>query len=284
MTARFEHDAHLPRHAFTALDRARAGDVWRAFQETAVLASTACGWPPRRYRAEGTAFVMRSMTVVHHAEALYGEPLRGQTWIRRMRRGMLSTREVRLLRPAEGSAVQGNGAQGNAAQEIAAGTQEWVHVDASMRPARAPASLVEAFPVVAEGAEAQLPEWASAEGPEHVFEFPIWYTWMDPLNHVNHPVYVDFADEVIATRCARAGLDPLRLRPHAESVTFFRGLEAGRNARVRSQLIGTTTMTAQGRDALVTRHLIEDEGGTTMATATLIRSHPDPAFVSVWKG
>ena len=65
--------AAMPRHAFSTRDRARAGHVWRVFQELAVQGSAACGWPPHRYRAAGSAFVVRRMTVVHHREVLYGE-------------------------------------------------------------------------------------------------------------------------------------------------------------------------------------------------------------------
>ena len=66
-------DLHLARSAFTPRDVARAGDVWRVFQEAAVAGSSAVGWPPGRYRETGTAFVVRQMTVVHHRETRFGE-------------------------------------------------------------------------------------------------------------------------------------------------------------------------------------------------------------------
>ena len=84
-------DLHIPRHAFSVREVARAGDIWRAFQEAAVLGSSAVGWPPPRYRQEDCAFVVRSMVVRHHAEAQYGEPVRATTWVRNFRRGLLTT-------------------------------------------------------------------------------------------------------------------------------------------------------------------------------------------------
>ena len=98
----------FPRHAFSVRDAPRAVDVWRCFQEAAVTGSTLCGWPPHRYREQGSAFVVRSMTVVHF-EPKYGDALTAQTWVANFRRGIFSRREIR-----DGSGV------------VAAASQEWV--------------------------------------------------------------------------------------------------------------------------------------------------------------
>lgn len=222
--------ATLPRHAFSARDAARAGDVWRLCQEIAVEASSRSGWPPGRYRDEGTAFVVRSMCVRHGLEASFGEPLTGTTWVSRMRRQMLSTREVRV-RSARG--------------EIAAARQEWAHVSAALEPARASPALLEAFP-----------EEPSPEGdrrieldpvahpvparPPHLFSFRAWWTWMDPLDHVNHPAYVDFCDEAIACAAHAAGLSPLAIAAVAEEVSFRGGIVAGEDVTVQSVPLGWT--------------------------------------------
>ena len=50
----------LQRNSFGPRLTARAGDVWRAFQEIAVVASTAAGWPPSRYR-EGISAAMEDI-------------------------------------------------------------------------------------------------------------------------------------------------------------------------------------------------------------------------------
>src|SRR5690606_21392434 len=85
--AMYAVDVMLPRSAFTPRETARAGDVWRLFQGVAVGGSIQAGWPPERYREEGVSFVVRSMVVVHHREAIYGERLVGTTWPSRFRRG-----------------------------------------------------------------------------------------------------------------------------------------------------------------------------------------------------
>ena len=52
------------------------------------------------------------------------------------KRGIFSTREIRLCSLAPQSA----------GEEVTVATQQWVHVDASLKPVRASAELVEAFP------------------------------------------------------------------------------------------------------------------------------------------
>ncbi len=247
----------LPRHAFSVRDAARAGDVWRAFQEVAVEGSSRAGWPPLRYRAEGIAFVMRTMTVEHGLEALYGEPLCAQTWVRRFRRDTFSTREVRL-RSDRGL--------------IAKGTQEWVHVDHRLAPCRASRGFLEAFPIVSrdDDPSATLPQWTHEPGEDRSFEFDAWYTWMDPLDHVNHPAYVDFCDEAIARVVAEAGLRPVDLRPRAETVTYSRGIVAPERVRVTTRRLG------RAADATVFEHRVW-VGETVCAKARTVREMADGA-------
>ena len=212
-----------------------------------------------RYRAAGAAFVIRTMTVVHHAEARYGEALTGRTWVRRFRRGMLSTREVRL------DAARG---------PIASGTQEWVHVSPELSPVRASPELVEAFPLHDEpdSPPAELPEVATPrEGVPFRFEVEAWWTWMDPLDHVNHPAYVDWCDEGISRRMAAAGLAPVTLQPVAETLTYFRGVVAGERVDVVGRLVGAT---AAG-DAVI-EHRIE-RGETIYAKGRSVRRCVDAA-------
>ena len=138
-------------------------------------------------------------------EALYGEPLTARTWVRRFRREMLSTREVRL------SSSRG---------KIASGTQEWVHMSKELAPTRASKELTAAFPVIDVEGEtpAVLPELEPLDGPTHTLEFEAWFTWMDPLDHVNHPAYVDFCDEATSRVLAKAGLTPVNRRERIRAI------------------------------------------------------------------
>jgi acyl-CoA thioesterase FadM len=244
----------LPRHAFSARDAARAGDVWRLFQEIAIEASTRCGWPPMRYREEKNAFVVRSMTARHRLEATYGELLHATTWVSRMRREMFSTREIRV-RSARG--------------EVASATQEWVHVSDSLEPVRGSRALLDAFPaeVGLGDASIELPPAATHLDPHvpHVHRFRAWWTWMDPLDHVNHPAYVDFCDEAVSVAAKRAGLSPLLIVPVAEHATFRSGVVADEEVTVESVARGWT---ADGAAVIAHRILV---GERLCATATTVR-------------
>jgi acyl-CoA thioesterase FadM len=222
-----EVSVSLPRSAFTPREAARAGDVWRLFQDVAVEGSMACGWPPERYRAEGVSFIVRSMVVVHHREAIYGERLVGRTWPSRFRRGMFFRRECRVGAPAG---------------PVASATQEWVHVTSSVELAKASDELVAAFAVEEHEPSVEMPSYDAHEpsGRAHRFELECWHTWMDPLGHVNHPAYVDWCDEATSRAMVEAGLDPVRLMPVAELAHFKAGVVAGDVVVVTTRVVGRT--------------------------------------------
>lgn len=256
---------HIPRHAYSVRERARAGDIWRAFQEAAVLGSSAVGWPPPRYREEDCAFVVRRMVVVHHGECVYGEPVQARTWVRDFRRGLLTTREIRLT--------------GTGGRRLADASQEWVHVrttrnaDGTMglRPARAQPDLLAAFPEEDHDTAPELPDVDPViDAPEHAVDLPLRLTEMDPLGHLNHPAYIDLVDEHVATLLHAAGRDPVQLQPLADQVIFKAGIEAPGPARVTTRLSGTTD-----DGALVLAHRILRPDGSLAAEATTVRTLAD---------
>jgi acyl-CoA thioesterase FadM len=219
-----ETSVYLPRSAFSPREVARAGDVWRLFQDVAVFGSSRAGWPPARYREERVSFVVRSMVVLHHAETVYGEALTGRTWPSRVRRGALFTRECRVDSPRG---------------PIASATQEWVHVSDSLEIVKASDALLASFPVEAHDGPIALPGFDRLEGARaHRFELTCWHTWMDPLAHVNHPAYIDFADEATSRAMIEAGLDPVRLVPVAEEASFKSGVVAGDRVTIETRVVG----------------------------------------------
>jgi len=244
----------LTRAAFSPRDAARAGDVWRAFQDVAVQAASRNGWSPMRMSEVRSAFVVRTMTVVHHRETAFGEPLLGRSWVRKWRRDMLSTREVRLT-------AQGLG--------VASGTQEWAHIGENGALARAPAEMIADLGEYDEGG-IELPTYTKREGATRTFAFRTWHTWMDPLGHVNHPMYVDFCDEATSVAIARLGVDPVGLAPVAEQVTFRVPVFAGDEVTVTSRLAG-------GREdgTLALHHVIGTTRDPRCAEAITLRRMAD---------
>jgi len=217
----------LPRNAFSARDAARAGDIWRAFQDIAVGSSSRAGWPPRRLREIGSSFVVRSQYVVHHQETAFGEQLRGESWVINFRRETLSARGVRLLHGEE---------------PVASGVQEWVHINLEGRACRAPSPLVQGLAVHPDGPELpSLPEFETFEdGESFETSIQVQFVQMDPLDHVNHPAYIDFVDESLARWLYEKGIAPLEIAPVAESATFYVPIKAPSIARIKTTLIGFT--------------------------------------------
>ncbi|MGB5811251.1 MAG: thioesterase family protein [Polyangiales bacterium] len=260
----WEFPLRLPRDAFTEREVARAGGVWRVCQDAATLASIESGWPPSRFREEGVFFIVYRMAVVHEVERPYGDALTATTWVSRLRRRTLSTREIRLR---AGSTL------------VASATQEWVHVDADTRkPKQGTAETAAAFPAVDVEPSVKMPTYERLDGTESTYAFDMWQTWSDPLGHANHPDYIDWCDEGTSRRMVELGLDPNRLVPVAEQVTFKDSVLPGERVRVHTKRAGV-----HGR-SVVLKHRIETDRGLA-ADATSIRRLVDDAggsFPSAW--
>lgn len=261
----WEFPLTLPRNAFTSRETPRAGDIWRLCQDVATLASIGAGWPPSRFRAEKVAFIVYKMTLLHEAETPYGAVLDTQTWVSRMRRRTLCTREVRVR---------------SAGKRIAAATQEWVHVDfETLKPKQGSLEAAAAFPETEVEPSIAMPSFDELPGAEDQLVFDMWQTWSDPLAHANHPAYVDWCDEATSRRMSAAGLDPVLLRPIAEQVTFRSSVLPGERVTVRTKRIGRL-----GSNAVVLEHRLETERGTA-ADATSVRGLAEgsgEALIAAW--
>ena len=235
------------RHGISPRHVARAVEVWRLLQALATEASVAGGWHPLRYVAEGCGFIVVSMRVRHHAELPTTVPVEGETWVSQVGRQTLFRRELRLT-----------GADGATLVEA---TQDWVFVrrgeDGQWRPARAPADLLVAFAVIAEGPLVVEPEPAAPAEVEP-WVFGVWHTWMDPQGHVNHPLYVDWCEEALARAEAAAGRDPQGLVPVSEHLRWKGGFSGGEEVRLSSQIEGEVSHHALrcGAEARVTARLV----------------------------
>jgi len=256
----------LPRNAFTAREVPRAGDIWRLCQDVATLASIRSGWPPSRFREERVAFIVYRMTMVHDAPTRYGTVLDTKTWVSRLRRRTLSTREVRVR---------------SAGERVAAATQEWVHVDFdTLKPKQGSHEAAAAFPETDVEPSIDLPKFEDSLGASNELRFEMWQTWTDPLAHANHPAYVDWCDEATSRHMRAAGVDPVMLRPIAERVAFKNAVLPGEEVAVQTKRIGVI-----GTDAVVLHHHLETERGPA-AEATTVRGLADgsgDALVSAWR-
>ena len=205
------------------------------------------------------------MTVVHDRPTSYGTELDAATWISALRRRTLCTREIRVQ---------------SAGERVAAATQEWVHVDFdTMKPKQGSPETAAAFPQTDVEPSVRLPAFEPTEGTTSELSFDMWQTWADPLAHANHPAYIDWCDEATSRHMVQAGLDPVRLRPVAERVSFKSAVLPGQLVSVSTQCIGVI-----GNEAVVLRHRLQIEEGTA-AEATTVRGlweGPADALVDAW--
>ncbi|HJN75779.1 MAG TPA: acyl-CoA thioesterase [Myxococcota bacterium] len=248
-----EFRLQLPRHAFGPDQYARPGEIWRLFQEAAVRASTECGWPPQRYAATETAFVVTAMTTRHEGRIRYGDDLLVVTWLRDFRRRILTKREIRLYRGDELAAET---------------TQQWAHVaktPSGMAPAPATDALIDAFHARDDlGPVVDLPALETREEHEpHTFSFQCWRTWMDPLGHANHPAYLDWCDEAVARMALARGAS--EVIAYAERVHWKGAVVAGEQVHIETTPVGKTRCGAS-----VLRHVIRTDA-ELKARATTIR-------------
>lgn len=255
----------LPRNAFTSLEVPRAGDIWRLCQDVATRASISAGWPPSRFREERVAFIVYRMTVLHDRATAYGAELDAATWVSALRRRTLCTREIRVRHGEE---------------RVAAATQEWVHVDFdTMKPKQGSLETAAAFPETDVEPSVKLPAFEAAEGATSELSFEMWQTWADPLAHANHPAYVDWCDEATSRHMVRAGLDPVRLRPIAERVSFKSAVLPGQAVSVTTRLVGVVA-----DEAVVLRHHLHTEQGPAAEATTVrgLRHESANALIDAW--
>ena len=229
-----------PRHACTPRDTARAGDLWRLVQDAAVQDASDKGWPPERFRAAGTGFVVREMRAIHNREASYGEALTLRTQVADHRRDVMMRRETQV-------------------DGVMDATADWVHIGREGSPQRATPELIAAFPASAEapvlpplpeppaGAAAGSAAGTGSGTALPAFVFSPWWTEMDPLGHTNHPRYVDWADEALSRALHATGIDPTGLVPIAERVRFRAGARAVDTITVSGHRLGAVVVqTAAG--------------------------------------
>ncbi len=204
--------------------------------------------------------------MVHHRPTSYGDTLETKTWVSRLRRRTLSTREVRVELGGD---------------LVAAATQEWVHVDLeTLKPKQGSREAAAAFAETDRGPSVKMPEHQAAPGNvEHRFSFEMWHTWADPLAHANHPAYVDWCDEATSRRMHAQGVDPALLRPIAETVTFRSAVLPDEEVVVTTRRVGVV-----GTEAVALAHELRTERGVA-AEAITVRGLAEGSgadLVSIW--
>jgi acyl-CoA thioester hydrolase len=104
-------------------------------QTAAVAHSAAQGWPPERYRAIASGWVVRSHRIEYRQPAFVGEELVIRTWVSDFRK-VTSLRKYQVFRPMDGTV-------------LAVAETDWAFLGLKPYvPRRIPSELAEAFILV----------------------------------------------------------------------------------------------------------------------------------------
>ncbi|HEY0006242.1 MAG TPA: thioesterase family protein [Pyrinomonadaceae bacterium] len=174
-------------------------------QEAAIEASADAGFGPAWYRAHGTSWVIRRLSVRYYLQAKYGDELDVETWISDVRR-VSSTREYLITRGVDGA-------------RVARARVNWVYLDLkSGALARLPAEITEAFEPTGEqeelGIRLQRPQLVE-DAYRYRMNRRVQTYELDTARHVNHAVYLNWVEQ--------AYFDALRSSGHAVEQTREEG-------------------------------------------------------------
>jgi acyl-CoA thioester hydrolase len=171
-------------------------------QEAAIEASSALGFGPDWYRANGVGWVVRRLAVRYHAQVTYGDEVDVNTWVSLMR-GVRSRREYDLTRVSDGA-------------RVARGRAEWIYVDAKTgQPTRFPDGWADAFHTTPEAEDLGVRlsnARPTADAYRYVSRRRVHFAEMDTAQHVNHAVYLDWIGEAYFEAIAAAGHPLERVR------------------------------------------------------------------------
>jgi acyl-CoA thioester hydrolase len=171
-------------------------------QEAAVRASERAGFGPDWYRARGTGWVVRRLTVSYRAAAAYGDEVEATTWVSQMR-GPLSLREYDLKRARDGA-------------RLARGRAHWVYLDLEKgQPLRFPAEHAAVFaPTGAvEELDVRLQRAEPTEGAHHYrSRRRVQFHEVDAAQRVNNAVYLQWVGQAYFDALRAAGYPPERAR------------------------------------------------------------------------
>jgi acyl-CoA thioester hydrolase len=137
MPAIYEHKLIVPPEAIDVQGHASNLEYLRWTLKAAVAHSSAQGWPPERYQAEGAGWVVRSHRIEYLSPAFAGDAITVFTWVAGFRK-IRSLRKYKLVREADGAV-------------LSRAETEWAYIGLAHRaPRRVPAELAYAFTIVAE--------------------------------------------------------------------------------------------------------------------------------------
>jgi len=203
---------------------ARSSTLLRYVVETAFAHSAEAGYPLSWYYSNGLFWVVRRAHLDLVRAVPYPEGLEVTTRVVGARR--FWARRVNTVRGGDGCA-------------IGTVTMDWVLTDRHGHPARMPAHMAAAFPVLPGGPDRAGPEVGVPPAGARESAHEIRPHQTDPRGHMNNAAYLDLFDDVLVV----LGVDPQE-RPAQYELEFLKP------ARAPAVLKFATWITASGVNAV----------------------------------
>jgi acyl-CoA thioester hydrolase len=164
-------------------------------QESAIEASADAGFGPLWYAEQGTAWVIRKLSIRYLQPARYRDELEVRTWVSDVRRAT-STREYVITRVNDNA-------------RVARARVQWVYLDARTgRLARLPPEIAGRFQPTGDAEELGI-RIQKGERTEEAFRYRtrrrVQTFELDTLQHVNHAVYLNWIEQAYFDALRAAG-------------------------------------------------------------------------------
>jgi acyl-CoA thioester hydrolase len=171
-------------------------------QQAAIEASTDAGYSPERYHEMGLVWVARNTIIEHGRPAVYGDTVTVKTWVSDLKR-VQSHRQYLLTHAASG--------------EIVARAQtNWALLDrVSLQLARVPEAMAASFQPNGEVSPRHLKpgvgEKATSEAKRYLSQRGVQHYELDPVQHVNNAVYLNWVEQAFFDACLSCGYSPQQM-------------------------------------------------------------------------
>lgn len=220
--------------------RISLGTTLRLLESLATEASTALGYPPEWYVAQGSAWLVREMHIALGDLPTIGDELLLGTWLSEWRK-VQAFREYAIWRPGSKTL-------------IARARARWAYVDRYRGvPLRVPAEMVERFsplgPPMRRRPQRVTPTAGDdqARAAMHSMLLIARETEADVNQHINNTVYADWLAEALYRTLNERSLDfPGREpRPRAYQIEYLRPTVPGDCMRIETELAGAYAVPPQ---------------------------------------
>ena len=254
----------ISHHELDAFGRVYPAAYLRHLAAIAVDASAAAGFDARWYASAGVHWLVRRTTFTLDAPAGAGTELDVRTWVEDFRR-------VRSQRRYEMSKPDGT--------RVLDAVTDWVLVESgSGRLRRIPAEMEERFGVAAEPVTPRA-GWTAPAAPSTPARaaYPVRYTDLDSLMHVNNAAYLDVFFQAALDALASVGwsLDAL-VGAGAAPLCVGGDVEYLDAARFGDRLMVTTWFTPEPDGLGVHQTLARDADGRELVRCTVRWAWRDP--------